>query len=150
MPAVRPTDAFTRVRQLMLGLLVLGLVGIGTELILMAHYEDSWQLTPLVLIAAALVVVGWHLIDSGSAVLRVLQATMALCIVAGVIGVILHYRGNLEFQLEMDPSQSQWALFTKAMHAKVPPALAPGVMAQLGLLGLLYTFRHPGLRRSES
>ena len=134
----------------MLGLLVLGLVGIGTELILMAHYEDSWQLTPLVLIAAALVVVGWHLIQSGPAALRALQAAMALCIVAGAIGVILHYLGNLEFQLEMDPSQSHWSLFTKAMHAKVPPALAPGVMAQLGLLGLLYTFRHPGLRRSES
>ena len=74
---------------------------------------------------------------------------MALCIVAGATGIILHYRGNLEFQLEMDPSQSHWTLFKKAMHAKVPPALAPGVMAQLGLLGLLYTFRHPGLRRSR-
>ena len=149
MAAVRPTDAFTRVRQLMLALLVLGLAGIGTELVLMAHYEDSWQLTPLVLIAAALVVIGWHLIDGNPAALRALQITMTLCIIAGMIGVILHYQGNLEFQLEMDPSQSQWSLFKKAMHAKVPPALAPGVMAQLGLLGLLYTFRHPGLRRSE-
>jgi hypothetical protein len=27
--------------------------------------------------------------------------------------------------------------------AKAPPALAPAVMAQLGFLGLLYTYRHP-------
>jgi hypothetical protein len=25
------------------------------------------------------------------------------------------------------------------------PALAPGAMVQLGLLGLIYTFRHPAL-----
>ena len=145
-----PAAAVTRVRQLMLVLLVLGLLGVGTELVLMAHYEDSWQLTPLVLIGVSLVVIGWHLVDRSPATLRALQAAMVLCVIAGAIGIVLHYQGNLEFQIEMDPSQSRWVLFKKAMHAKVPPALAPGVMAQLGLLGLLYTFRHPGLTRSQS
>jgi hypothetical protein len=32
------------------------------------------------------------------------------------------------------------------MKAKAPPALAPASMIQLGLLGLLYTYRHPSLR----
>ena len=39
------------------------------------------------------------------------------------------------------------ALFWKAMAAKTPPALAPGAMTQLGLLGLAYAFRHPALGR---
>jgi hypothetical protein len=45
----------------------------------------------------------------------------------------------------MDPSLSGWPLFVKVVTAKAPPALAPGVMVQLGLLGLVYTYRHPAL-----
>ena len=33
------------------------------------------------------------------------------------------------------------------MTAKAPPALAPAGMIQMGLLGLLYTYRHPALRQ---
>jgi hypothetical protein len=32
------------------------------------------------------------------------------------------------------------------MTAKAPPALAPAGLIQLGLLGLLYTYRHPALQ----
>ena len=32
-------------------------------------------------------------------------------------------------------------------RAPLAPALAPSALAQLGLLGLLYTYRHPALRR---
>jgi len=78
-----------------------------------------------------------------------LQTTMALFLVAGLTGVFLHYQANVEFQVETNPSLSGWALFVKAIQAKVPPALAPGLMAQLGLLGLAYSYRHPSLR-SES
>jgi hypothetical protein len=31
----------------------------------------------------------------------------------------------------------------KAIHSKAPPALAPAAMIQMGLLGLLYTYKHP-------
>jgi hypothetical protein len=57
--------------------------------------------------------------------------------------VFLHYQGNVEFQMEIDPTQHGSELFWKVMRAKAPPALAPGLMAQLGLLGLIYAFRHP-------
>jgi hypothetical protein len=30
---------------------------------------------------------------------------MGLLVLSGVLGVVLHYRGGLEFQLEMDPTQ---------------------------------------------
>jgi hypothetical protein len=30
-----------------------------------------------------------------------------------------------------------------------PPILAPGLFVQLGLLGLLYTFRHPAAREES-
>jgi hypothetical protein len=57
----------------------------------------------------------------------------------------LHLQANTEFQLEMDPTLRGWALLKKSIVVKAPPALAPGVMMQLGLIGLAYTFRHPAL-----
>jgi hypothetical protein len=61
------------------------------------------------------------------------------------VGTYLHFQVNMEFQLEMDPALSGLALYRKAILAKTPPALAPGAMIQLGLIGLAYTFRHPAL-----
>jgi hypothetical protein len=54
----------------------------------------------------------------------------------------LHYRANQKFELEADPNMTGFALFSKVMTGAAP-ALAPGAMIQLGLLGLVYTFRHP-------
>ena len=93
----------------------------------------------------ALVVIAWHAIERRPATVHALRVTMLMFIVTGALGVFLHYQANLEFQLDMDATQSSWSLFKKVMHAKAPPALAPGAMAQLGLLGWLYCFRHPVL-----
>jgi hypothetical protein len=79
---------------------------------------------------------------------RTLQIAMVLLIVGGALGVVMHYQGNVEFQREVDPTLHGWPLFAKAIRAKAPPALAPGSMAQLGLLGLVYTYRHPALKRA--
>ena len=79
------------------------------------------------------------------AALTTLRIAMVLCVASGLIGVALHYSGNREFQHEIDPSLAGWELFVKVVTAKAPPALAPAVMAQLGFLGLLYTYRHPDL-----
>ena len=42
---------------------------------------------------------------------------------------------------EIDPSIHGFELFTKAMQSKAPPALAPAILAQFGLLGLVCTYR---------
>lgn len=131
------------IRRLLLALLSLGLAGTSVELLLLGHYEDASQFVPLVLIGAAVIVLAWHVIRGSRATVGALRATMGAFIVAGAVGVALHYRANIEFQLEMDADQSRSQLFWKALHAKAPPALAPGVMVQLGLLGLIYGYRHP-------
>jgi hypothetical protein len=38
-------------------------------------------------------------------------------------------------------------LFSTVMTAKAPPAMAPGAMVQLGLIGLVYCYRHPAIPR---
>jgi hypothetical protein len=142
-------DSIPTIRTLLLALIILGLLGMGLDLVLLEHYEDSWQLAPLFLISVALLAIVGYVTTRSAGSLRLLQVAMALLIVAGGLGVGLHYRGNLEFQLEMDPTASRWDLFTKVMHAKAPPALAPAAMAQLGLLGLIFSYRHPALQRSR-
>jgi hypothetical protein len=145
-PRDLPEGALLRtVRWLLLAILAIGLVGTATDLVLIEHYEDAWQLPPLVLIAAALLIVLLVAARGGPFAVGALRVTMVLFLVAGAAGVLLHYNGNTEFQKEMDPSISGWPLFVKAMTAKAPPALAPGSMVQLGLIGLLYTYRHPSL-----
>lgn len=124
-------------------MLVFGLAGTMVELLLLEHYEDRWQFVPLVLIAAALGVVSWHGARPSVASVRALQALMTLFVIAGPIGIGLHFRGAAEFQLEIDRSQHGWTVFQKAIKAKAPPILAPGIMMQLGVIGLVYSYRHP-------
>jgi len=147
-PTVHP-DTERQLRRFVLALLTFGLVALGGELVALGHYEDSWQLVPLGLLATAVLVIGWHTIGGGAASVQALRVMMVLIIAAGGIGIMLHYQGNVEFQLEVRPDLAGWELFSKVLHAKAPPALAPGVMAQLGLLGLIYTWRHPAVRGSS-
>jgi hypothetical protein len=73
---------------------------------------------------------------------------MILFVLAGFAGAVAHFIGSAEFQLELDPSMSTWDLLVKVMRAKAPPVLAPGMMLQLGLLGLVYVFSDCRYRRS--
>ncbi len=130
------------IRRILLGILLIGLVGMGTELLFLKHDEEATQLIPLVLIAFAFVTIAWHAAQGSSASLATLQVTMVLFIAAGLLGMYLHFRANVAFQREVDPSIAGQALFWKAMTAKTPPALAPGSMSQLGLIGLAYTYAY--------
>jgi hypothetical protein len=133
-------------RRALLGLLVLFMLGTGLDLMLLAHHEGIWQLIPLGLIAAGVVVSGWTLGGRPGAV-TAMRILMVLFVAAGFLGIALHYLGNREFQLEMDPELAGWPLFVKVVTAKAPPALAPASMVMMGLLGLISTYQHPALRR---
>jgi hypothetical protein len=140
-------DAISGLRRLLQVLLALGMVSIATDLVFLEHYEDAWMLIPLGALGASLAALIVSLVMESAWTMRLLQATMAGLVVTGMIGIVLHYRGSLEFQVDMDPTLSAGALFWKVMHMKAPPTLAPGALVQLGLLGLASTYRHPVLRR---
>ena len=130
-------------RPLILAVLFVGLFGMGAELLLLQHTKSPWELIPLVLIGFALAILTWHAITKHPASVRAVQGIMGLFLIAGVAGIALHYQSSMEFKLETNPALSGWPLFWAVMTAKTPPALAPGAMIQLGLLGLVYTYRHP-------
>lgn len=131
-------------RPILFGILLLGIVGLGAELLLLEHFEEWRQWLPLTLLLSALLVWVSNAVRASAATVRAMQGVMVLCIVAGVVGVWFHYSGNTEFELEMYPGMAGWELFKESMMGATP-ALAPGAMVQLGLIGLAWSFRHPAL-----
>ena len=135
-----------RIRAALLGIFLVGVLGTAAELLLLEHTQEPWQWAPLVLIAASLIALGWHALARSRASVRAFQALMVLFVAGGLTGMGLHYRGNVEFEREMHPDGTAWELFKRAMMGATP-ALAPGAMVQLGLLGLLYAVLPVGRRR---
>ena len=133
-------------RAALLSILLFGLVGTELELLFLGHDESPTQFIPLILIAIALVVVVWHIVRESSSSALAMRVTMSLFMVSGVLGVALHFRGNVQFQKEIDSSIHGYELFMKVMESKAPPALAPAIMAYFGLLGFVcsYPFTNRG------
>src|SRR5207247_5374544 len=131
------------IRAMLLMIFILGSVGSAAELLLLNHFESLLQWIPLLLILVSFVVFGWHAVRRTPGSTRAIQGAMIAFIAAGLAGFYFHYQGSAEFKLESNPSLTGWRLFWEAIRGKAPPALAPGVMIQLGLIGLGYTYRHP-------
>ena len=130
------------VRRFLAIILLIGMGGTIVELLLIGHDEEAIQLVPLVLLGLGLVALGWHALRPGPASVRAFRVLMLGFVAAGFAGVYFHFRANVEFQRESNPSISGVDLVMQVLEAKVPPTLAPGVMLQLGLLGLAYTYRY--------
>lgn len=131
-------------RQLLLALVFLGIVGLETELALLRHAESFSQWIPHVVLIIGLLSTGIVFLRPRRGTLRAFQTVMLIFVIVGVLGLYLHYRGNVEFALERDPSLTGARLLWKALRGATP-ALAPGALSQLGLLGLVYTYKHPAL-----
>lgn len=134
-------------RKLILGLLIAGMAGLLAELYLLDHYDVLWQWAPVVALLAGLASAVAVAVRPAPATLRPFQVVMALFVVIGFVGVGLHLQGNLEFERDMDPSAGDLHLFREALSGAFP-ALAPGALVQLGLLGLIHAWKHPALGRS--
>lgn len=135
-------------RPLLLALVAFSAIGLVPELLLLKHYESVWQVVPLILLVATLVATAivWRRPSARS--LQFFRVMMVLCLLAGGVGVILHGKGNIEWALERDDTLHGWPLIWKMLRGATP-LLAPGAMAQLGLLGLVFTYRHPVLTRGS-
>jgi hypothetical protein len=134
-------------RKAVLAILTIGLVGTALELLLLAHTEGVLQLLPLALIGVSLPALVLAALQANAVSIRLFQGVMVLFVACGVAGVYLHYRANLGYEQESNPGAAAKELYRVALMGATP-ALAPGTMVQLGLLGFLFAFRHPGLRSS--
>jgi len=138
-----------RLRLWIVGVIALGLIGTMTELLLLEHDEQALQFVPLVLMVLGALMLVWHIIRKDTASLRALQIVMGLFVLSGFAGMAAHFNGSAEYQLELNPDLDMWELWDKIVHAKAPPLLAPGMMIQMGLLGLAYAFTDIRYRGSK-
>lgn len=123
-------------RLLLLTFVFAGL-GVAAELLLLGHFEDWPQIIPLALIGLGVAAAVWDARSGGPASGRFLGAMLLLMAASGIVGQVLHYRGNMEFELESDGAVGGWPLFVASMTGATP-ALAPGTMLLLAAVGYAY------------
>ena len=135
-------------RVAILGVLLLGITGTVIELLLLEHDEADkpLQFVPLILIAAGVAAIIWELARPGLASLTTLAVVMVLYVLSSFVGFLAHFYGSAEFVLDLNPEAGTLEILEKALHAKAPPLLAPGMMMQLGLLGLAYVYSDSSYR----
>ena len=141
-------SAIATIRWALFLIVLLGMCGTGAELLLLGHTEERLQWIPLTLILLGLLTAGWHWTSRSVSSVRAFQAVLLSFVASGFAGMYFHYQGSAAFKLESNPSLNGWHLFREAIRSKAPPLLAPGAMIQLGLLGLVFTYRHPALDKS--
>jgi hypothetical protein len=128
-------ERLAAVRRFLLLSLIVGILGMGLELLFIGHVEDRWQLVPIVLLPAGFIAVAWHAQRPSRASAGGVRLLMTLFVASGLLGVGLHYRGNHEFEREMYPTMAGMKLVQETLTGATP-VLAPGSMALLGLVGL--------------
>lgn len=133
-------------RDLIFGIIVVGTLGLIAELLLQDHIETWQQWIPLVLLGLGLAATTVVRVSPGRRKMVIFRVIMFSYLAAGALGVYLHVAGNVEFAIERTPELGGLALVWEALRGATP-ALAPGALAQLGLLGMAYAFRHPALRK---
>ena len=142
--SAEPPDTLLVLKRFLGLILFVGMLGTGTELLLLGHTEGWTQLIPLIVLAVSLLSAVAVALRPSSPLVHSFRGAMCLLLTSGAVGIVMHYQGNSEFELEMHANirgvELMWNTLTGAT-----PALAPGTMTLLGLLGLLYSYRHPAL-----
>lgn len=118
-------------------LFVFSSIGLLVELFLLGHYEDTWQFIPIGLLILGFLVGMIILITSGNIGIKLMKILAPLMVLSAIVGMILHYRGNQEFELEMYPDLSGWNLIWESLTGATP-ALSPAAMLFVGALGWIY------------
>ncbi len=142
-------ELLASVRRILLLLVLLGVLGLVVELLLLEHTESATQFIPFGVLGLGLGATLWQMARPSRLSLRFFQAMMIVFIAVGLLGIVLHFRGNIEFERETDPSSRGLDLLWHSLHGGIP-LLAPAAMAQLGLLGLVFAYGHPVLRPPAS
>ncbi|MEM8506454.1 MAG: hypothetical protein AAF717_01440 [Bacteroidota bacterium] len=126
-----------RLRQVILTALLFLLFGTALELYLLEHYEGAQQLIPLLCIGTAFLILFFLFFRRTRILKGLFKLVLVLTAMSGFYGTFLHLQANYEFELEMRPTATNWALLEESMSGALP-ALAPCSMIVLALIGYSY------------
>lgn len=133
-----------QLRRFLLGVVAFIFIVTVFELILLDHTEETLQWIPFIASGIGLLAtVGAWIAPSLTAV-RILRWVMVGVVLTSLVGMYLHFTGNLAFTREINPSFTLSESIWPAMKGSYP-LLAPGILFLAGILGLAATHRHPVL-----
>jgi hypothetical protein len=133
-----------QLRRFLLGVVAVIFIVTVFELILLDHTEETLQWIPFIVSGIGLLATlgGW--IAPSQIAIRFLRWVMIGVALASLVGIYLHFSGNLAFTREINPSFTLSESIWPAMKGSYP-LLAPGILFLAGILGLAATYRHPAL-----
>ena len=124
-------------KQLIIAALLFMMVGTALELYLLGHYEDTLQLIPIICIGASIITLILLFFRRTKWTIGLYKLVLGLSALSGFYGTYLHLQANYEFEVEMKPTVKGWELFVESLSGALP-ALAPGSMIVLALIGYSY------------
>ena len=86
------------VKQIIVLALLFMMVGTLLELYLLDHYEDAYQLIPVLCIAFSLINLIILLFKKSKKIINLFKLVLVLTSLSGVYGVFLHLQSNFEFE----------------------------------------------------
>lgn len=142
---MQPTSVEQRLRRFLLAVTAAIFIGSVFELILIGHYQESLQWTPFLVSAIGFIAAACVWVAPGRKTLLTLRWVMVITMLASLVGMGLHFSGNLAFTREINPSFSLSESIWPAMKGSYP-LLAPGILFLAGVLGYAATWKHPAIR----
>ncbi len=135
-----------QLRSFLLGVAAFIFIGTIAELYLLEHYEETQQWIPIILsiIGFFISAAAWR--KPGRNILLVFRWIMGLIALASLYGMYLHFMGNYEFTMEINPSFSAAEAIWPTIKGSYP-LLAPGILFLSAILGLAATYQHPELEK---
>jgi len=135
----------TRLRQFLLVIAGLLLLGTILELWFINHTGEAVQWLPFILSGAGLVVVGAALLRPHRATLLTLRGVMSVVTLGSLFGVIEHVENNIGFVLEIRPNAAFDQIVQGALGG-ANPLMAPGMLGLAAVLAIAATYYHPALK----
>jgi hypothetical protein len=128
-----------RLRTFLLGLAAVLFVGSVVELVLAEHTESPSQLATFALCGLGLLALVALRMHPGRRTLLALRIAMGVVAVGSLVGIGLHFWGNLELGRETQPNADAATLLVTALTGGVP-LLAPGILAVSATLAIAATY----------
>ena len=126
-----------RLKQVLVLALLFMIVGSLLELYLLDHYEDTWQLIPILSIGTTLVSLLILFFKQSKKLFNLFKSVLILTALSGVYGVFLHLQSNFEFEQDMKPTATNLELITDSLSGALP-TLAPMSLVVLACIGYSY------------
>ena len=130
------SEKFSVKKMIVLALLFM-MIGTLLELYLLDHYEDAFQLIPVLCIAFSLINLIILFLKRSKIIIKLFKLVLVLTSFSGIYGVFLHLQSNFEFEQDMKPTATNWELFSESLSGALP-TLAPMSMLVLAFIGYSY------------